>query len=57
MLSGASRLQNVEALFFMLEWTTCSLHKKCVETHYDELVFLPLEGSVGHLVHSGASSS
>jgi hypothetical protein len=56
MLSGASRLQNIEALFFMLEWTTCSLHKKCVETHYDELVFLPLEGSVGHLVHSGASS-
>jgi hypothetical protein len=39
----------------MLEWTQCSFHKKRAETHYDELVFLPQVGFVGHLVHSSAS--
>jgi hypothetical protein len=29
--------------------------KKCTETHYVELVFLPLVGSMVHVVHSSAS--
>jgi hypothetical protein len=45
--SGASRAQNMLALFFMLEWDT--LHQTCT--------FLHLVGSVGHVVHSGASSA
>jgi hypothetical protein len=30
-------------------------HRKCTGTHYAELVFLHLVGSVGHVVHFGAS--
>jgi hypothetical protein len=38
--SCASRARNVNALFFMLKWARCGLHKKSVGTHYAELVFL-----------------
>jgi hypothetical protein len=38
--SGASRGQNVGALFFMLGWDRYGFHKKCVQTRYAKLVFL-----------------
>jgi hypothetical protein len=55
--SGASGLQNVDALFFMLEWDQYRFHKKCAETPNAKLVFLHLVGSVGHVVHSSASEA
>jgi hypothetical protein len=33
----------------------CGFHKKHAETRYAELVFLPLVGYVGHIMHSGES--
>jgi hypothetical protein len=39
----------------MLRWVGCGIYKKCTGTHDAELVFLHLVGSVGHVVHSGAS--
>jgi hypothetical protein len=39
----------------MIRWAWCSFQKKCTGTHYSELVFLHPLGSVGHIVHSGAS--
>jgi hypothetical protein len=55
--SRASGLQNVDALFFMLEWDQYRFHKKCAETPNVKLVFLHLVGSVGHVVHSSASEA
>jgi hypothetical protein len=52
--SGASRVHNVDALFFMLVWDRYVFHKKCTGTHYVKL-FLYLVGFVGHVVHSDAS--
>jgi hypothetical protein len=54
--SGASGLQNVDALFFMLGWGQCSLQKGHFETCYAEHVFFHLVGATGHIVHSGASN-
>jgi hypothetical protein len=53
--SGASVVQNVDTLFFMLTYTKCSLQKKCTRRCYTELVFFHQVGSAGHGVRSGAS--
>jgi hypothetical protein len=37
--SGASRVQNVEALFFMLGWVRCRYQKQHTRASYIELVF------------------
>jgi hypothetical protein len=42
------------ALFFMLGWDWFGFEKSA-ETSYAKLVFLHRVGSVGHVVHPGAS--
>jgi hypothetical protein len=44
-----SVVQNINALFFMLEWAQSGLHKKCVGIRYIELVFLHPVRSAGHV--------
>jgi hypothetical protein len=53
--SSASGERNVEALFFMLRWAWCGVHKKYVGTHYAKLVFLHSVGSMRHVVHCDKS--
>jgi hypothetical protein len=55
--SGASEVQNVDALFFMLGWDRYEFHKKHGGTRYTKLVFLYLVGSAGHVLYSGASGA
>jgi hypothetical protein len=52
--SEASGSQNVDTLFFMLEWDWYGFNEKHAGTSYTELVFLHPEGFVGHVVHSDA---
>jgi hypothetical protein len=44
--SGASGVQNIETLIFMLVWDRYRFLKKCVGIPYNELVFLPSVGYV-----------
>jgi hypothetical protein len=54
--SGGSEARNVDTQFFMLRWDRNGFHKNCNGTRYVELLFLHLVGSVGDVVHFGASS-
>jgi hypothetical protein len=54
---GASMMQNIGSLFFVLGWDRCGFLKKRVRTSYVELVFLYLVGSVSQVVHCGASGA
>jgi hypothetical protein len=54
-LSGASRLRNLDTVFFVLRWVQRSFHKKRVGRCCTKLVFLHLVGSAGHIVHLGSS--
>jgi hypothetical protein len=54
--SGASGVQNIDALLFMLGWVRYGLNKKCARTSYAELVFLHPVGSTSHVVHSDVSA-
>jgi hypothetical protein len=54
-LSGASRVLNVDTLFFMLGWDRYGFNKKLTGTHYTKVMFLHLLGSADHVVHFGAS--
>jgi hypothetical protein len=38
--SVACKMQNIDAVFFMLGWDRYGFHKKCVGTRYAKLVFL-----------------
>jgi hypothetical protein len=53
--SYVSDARNVDVLFFMPGLALCDFHKKRSATHYVEIVFLHPVGSVGHIVHLGAS--
>jgi hypothetical protein len=50
---SVARISNT--LFFMLRWDRYGSDKKHAFSPYAELVFLHPVGSVGHVVHSGAS--
>jgi hypothetical protein len=53
--SGASRAQNIDAIFYMVRWDLYGFQKRCIGTRYAELVFLHPVGYVGHVFHFGAS--
>jgi hypothetical protein len=55
--SDVSRVQNVDALFFMLGRALCSFYKKRARTCYAELAFLNTVGCVGNVVHFAASGA
>jgi hypothetical protein len=49
----ASRPQNINALFVILEWDRYGFYKKHTGTCYIKFVFLHPVGSMGHIVHFG----
>jgi hypothetical protein len=53
--SGASRVQNANALFFIPGWARRGSHKKHIGTRYAVLEFLLSVGCTGHVVRTGAS--
>jgi hypothetical protein len=57
MHSSVSGAQNVDTLFFMLEWAWYGLHRKHARTRYAKIVFLHPVGSAGHEVHSGGAGA
>jgi hypothetical protein len=48
--SGASGVQNIETLIFMLVWDRYRFLKTCAGIPYNELVFLPPVGYVCQVV-------
>jgi hypothetical protein len=52
--SGASRVRNINALFFILRWTRCQFHKKHARARYAKLVFLHSVRFGGHVACSSA---
>jgi hypothetical protein len=52
---GASKSRNIDTLFFMPRWDQYGFDKKRIGTRYAELLFLHPVGSVGDVVHFGAS--
>jgi hypothetical protein len=55
--SGASVVEDVDTLFFLLGWALCESHKNYEGTHYAERLFLHPVRSAGHVVRSGVSGA
>jgi hypothetical protein len=53
--SSASRVRNIDALFFVLLWDRYGFDKRRFWRLYAELIFLHPVVSAGHVLHSGAS--
>jgi hypothetical protein len=53
----ASKVRNIDALFFMFGWDMYGFHKKHERARYAELVFLHLVRVVAHIVHFVSSGA
>jgi hypothetical protein len=53
--SSAPEVRNNNVLFFMFGWDRYGFAEKHVGTRYAELVFFHPMGSMGHVLHPGAS--
>jgi hypothetical protein len=54
---SASGERIIDTIFFKVRWGRYGFDKKCFRRRYAELLFSHLVGSVGHVVHSDASSA